>query len=91
MTECGLSTSLLIPLELKKEIVEDKEETNPHVAFETENLSPLRQSPQETDEETDFKLMATDADGNVNVLAKESAVALPPVITVSLNKFTQTE
>ncbi|CAI2357556.1 unnamed protein product [Caenorhabditis sp. 36 PRJEB53466] len=95
MTECGLSASLLMPLELKQEIMDEKHEDDsskesvPKIAVrEVENVSPPRRSPQDTtDEESDFQL-ATDSDGNVNVLAKEAAVALPPVITVKCGTLT---
>lgn len=88
MTECGL----LMPLEIKKELAEDHHHEEPKesgipilIPRETENVSPQRRSPQDTtDEELDFQL--TGGDGNVNVLAKEASVSLPPVITVG-SKF----
>uniref|UniRef100_A0A1I7U011 SAND domain-containing protein n=1 Tax=Caenorhabditis tropicalis TaxID=1561998 RepID=A0A1I7U011_9PELO len=90
MTECGL----LMPLEIKKEISEDRNQEDSKdlipkiISRETENVSPQRRSPQETtDEESDFPI-STDADGNVNMLAKEASVALPPIITVKCGTLT---
>ncbi|EFO97264.1 hypothetical protein CRE_16681 [Caenorhabditis remanei] len=90
MIECGL----LMPLEHKKDVLEEKVTDGPKDLIlkttprETENVSPLNSSPQETtDEESDIQV-ATDMAVNVNIMAKEPTVALPPIITVKCGTLT---
>ncbi|CAL2049121.1 unnamed protein product [Caenorhabditis brenneri] len=90
MVECGL----LMPLEIKKEVTEEKNQEDSKdlipkiISRETENVSPQRRSPQETtDEESDFQGV-TGIDGNVGTMTKESTIPLPEIITVKCGTLT---
>ncbi|UMM39474.1 hypothetical protein L5515_016520 [Caenorhabditis briggsae] len=86
MSEVGL----LMPLELRKEVKEDKlsddvKDILPKIGSrETENVSPQRRSPPETTDEESDNQGGLDSDA----LAKEASVALPPIITVKCGTLT---
>ncbi|CAO4383383.1 unnamed protein product [Caenorhabditis nigoni] len=86
MSEVGL----LMPLELRKEVKEEKlsddvKDVIPKIGSrETENVSPQRRSPPETTDEESDNQGGLDPDA----VAKEASVALPPIITVKCGTLT---